>query len=68
MPIPTTLRVHYGARTVREGPNGMDLSGFLQATLVHAVSENAQISDVMHWLTRSFLLDSKVCNVIVQGL
>ena len=56
MSVTTTLKVHYGDVTVREGPYGVDLSSFPQATLVHPDGENAPIADVMHWLTRSFSL------------
>lgn len=68
MPVPTTLKVHYGVGTVREGPCGVDLSSFSQTTLVHPDGENAQIADVMYWLTRSFSLDPEVCSVVIQGL
>ena len=68
MSEPTRLKVHYGVGTVREGPYGVDLSGFQQATMVHPDVENARIGDVLYWLTGSFSLDPKVWSVVVQGL
>lgn len=52
--------MHYGVGTIREGPYGVDLSGFLQVSLVHSDAENTLIRDVLRWLTCSFSLDSEV--------
>ena len=68
MPIPTTLKVHYGVGTVRKGLQGVDLSTFPQATLVHPDGGNARIGQVMNWFTRSFSLDPEVSTVIIYGL
>ena len=37
----TRLKVHYGVGTIREGPQGVDLSDFQQVDLVHPNLENA---------------------------
>ena len=68
MSEPIRLKVHYGVGTVREGPYGVDLSGFQQVSVVHPDVENARIGDVLRWLTGSFSLDPEVCSVIVHGL
>ena len=68
MAVPTTLKVHYGVGTVREGPHGVDLSTFLQATLLHPDGGNARIGQVMNWFTRSFSLDPEVYTIIIYGL
>ena len=44
---PTTLKVHYGVGTMREGSYGVDLSDFPQVTLVHPDGENARIRDLL---------------------
>ena len=62
------MKMHYGVGTVREGPYGVDLSGFQQVAMVHPHGENARIGDVLYWLTRSFSLDPEVWSAVVQGL
>lgn len=68
MSEPTRLKVHYSVGIVRQGPYGFNLSGFQQVSMVHPDVENAQIGDVLHWLTGSLSLDPEVCSVVVHGL